>query len=96
MNDKDVISYLREHKSEFEQAFGVRRIGVFGSYATGRHHENSDIDIVVELKKPDILTLVGIKHKIEDELGRKVDIIRYRDRMNSMLKNQIDTYARYA
>jgi predicted nucleotidyltransferase len=96
MDDKDVISYLTEHKSEFEQTYGVQRIGVFGSYATGNQHEHSDIDIVVELKKPDLLTLVSIKNKIEEELGRKVDIIRYRDRMNSMLKKQIDNYAQYA
>lgn len=96
MNRETIIQYLSDHKPEFEKKFGVQKIGLFGSYARGQNHEDSDADIVVELEKPDLLTLVGIKQKIEEDLGIKVDIVRNRERMNRTLKKRIDRDAVYA
>jgi len=96
MKREDILKYLEEHKPEFERKFGIRKIGLFGSYARDNHHRESDIDIVVELEKPDLLTLVGIKQTIEEQLNMKVDIVRYRDRMNQLLKKRIDRDAQYA
>jgi len=96
MKREDILHYLAEQKPEFERRFGVRKIGLFGSYARGNNHEDSDIDIVVELEKPDLLTLVGIKQTIEEQLNVNVDIVRYRDRMNQMLKKRIERDAHYA
>lgn len=33
MKREDIISFISEHKAEFEQRFGVKKIGLFGSYA---------------------------------------------------------------
>jgi len=96
MKKKTIIKYLSENKPEFEQQFGVTKIGLFGSYAREEDHEGSDIDIVVELKKPDLLTLVGIKQKIEEDLGVSVDVVRYRERMNRTLKERLNQDAVYA
>lgn len=96
MKRDDIIEYLNRQKPEFEKKFGVRKIGFFGSYARGDHQTGSDIDIVVELEKPDLLTLVGIKQMIEEHLQVDVDIVHYRDRMNRMLKTRIDRDALYA
>lgn len=96
MKRETIIQYLSDHKHEFEQKYGVTKIGLFGSYARGQNHKDSDIDIVVELRAPDLLTLVGIKQEIEEDLGVKVDIVRHRDRMNSTLKRRIEKEAVYA
>jgi predicted nucleotidyltransferase len=96
MKKETIIQYLSDHKSEFEKEFGVTKIGLFGSYARGQNHQGSDIDIVVELKKPDLLTLVGIKQKIEEDLDTKVDVVRNRERMNRTLKKRIERDAVYA
>jgi predicted nucleotidyltransferase len=95
MKKEDILKFLNDHKSEFEDKFGVTKIGLFGSFANGEEQNGSDIDIVVELKKPDLLTLVGIKQSIEEQLNRKVDIVRYRERMNQYLKERIDRDATY-
>lgn len=95
MEKVDILKFLTDHKSEFEDKFGVTKIGLFGSFAKGENREESDIDIVVELEKPDLLTLVGIKQTIEEQLNRKVDIVRYRKRMNQYLKERIDSEATY-
>lgn len=95
MKRETIIQYLTDHKPEFEKEFGVTKIGLFGSYARKKNHKDSDIDIVVELEKPDLLTLVGIKQKIEEDLGSKVDIVRHRERMNRTLKERIERDAVY-
>lgn len=95
MKKSEILKYLADHKSEFRTEFGVRRIGLFGSYATGKAGEDSDIDIVVELDKPDLFKLIGIKQAIEEQIGMNVDVLRYRDRMNKALKRRIDREAVY-
>lgn len=54
MKREDIIDFISSHKTEFEQRFGIKRIGLFGSYARDEGREESDIDIVVELEKPDL------------------------------------------
>lgn len=39
--------------------------------------DESDIDIVVELKKQDLFNLIGIKQDLEATLHRPVDIVSY-------------------
>ncbi len=85
-----IVDFLRAQKDFFKKEFRVTKIGIFGSYARGDGYEGSDIDIVVELEKPDLFYLIGIKQTIEEALGNKVDIIRLRERMNSSLKRRIE------
>jgi predicted nucleotidyltransferase len=48
MLDKQaIIDRLHTNREQFN-AFGVNRIGLFGSYVRGRQHENSDIDLLVD------------------------------------------------
>jgi len=90
-----IIDFLRTQKDFFEKEFRVKRIGIFGSYARGDIYENSDIDIVVELEKPDLFYLIGIKQVIEEAFGSKVDIVRFRENMNKGLKQRIERDAIY-
>ncbi|MDP2682063.1 MAG: nucleotidyltransferase domain-containing protein [Deltaproteobacteria bacterium] len=90
MNRDEIIRFIFEHKAEFEQNFGVTKIGLFGSYARGETREGSDIDIVVEVKKPDLFNLIGIKQAIEEAFRSNVDIVRLRDKMNKFLKQRIE------
>lgn len=91
-----VLQELRNHQAEFERLYGVTKIGVFGSVARDEPRKNSDIDVVVEMREPDLFYLVHIKETFEKDLQRPVDVIRYRDKMNRYLKARIDKEARYA
>ena len=95
MNREEIIDFLSAHKTEFKQDFGLVKLGLFGSYARGENFEDSDIDIVVELKKPDLFYLIGIKQTVEDALGAKVDVVRLRDKMNKSLRYRIERDAIY-
>lgn len=91
-----VLKELKNHLSQFGRLYGVTKIGVFGSAARDELRQNSDIDVVVEMKEPDLFYLVHIKEELEKDFNRRVDIIRYRNTMNRCLKARIDREARYA
>jgi predicted nucleotidyltransferase len=95
VNRGTIIQYLSQRKPELEKKFGVSKIGLFGSYARGHSREDSDIDIVVKLEKPDLLILVGIKQMLE-ELDMDIDVVRNREGMNTRLKKRIKRDAVYA
>jgi predicted nucleotidyltransferase len=52
------------------------RIGIFGSMARGESTENSDIDILYQLKDAvGLLNIVRIKDSLEEKLNKKVDLV---------------------
>lgn len=55
--------------------YGVARIGLFGSYAKGLPHGNSDIDLIIEFKKPIGLRFMELIDYLESLLGRRVDVL---------------------
>jgi len=56
--------------------FHPLRIGIFGSAARGENTENSDIDILYQLKEAvGLLNLVRIKDSLEEKLNKKVDLV---------------------
>ncbi len=69
---------------------GVIRSSLFGSYVRGDNKEDSDIDILVELPKgKSLLDLVGLEQKLEDVLGKEVDLLTYKS-MSPYLKEYIN------
>jgi predicted nucleotidyltransferase len=95
MERDEIIRTLRGFVEMNRDRYEIIRIGVFGSAARDSMNEQSDIDVVVELGKPDLFYLIGIKQDLEEQLNCPVDIVRYRDRMNQFLKNRIDKEAVY-
>ena len=43
-----VQQVLRALMPELQERYGVKFLGVFGSYATGRQKKRSDVDLLVE------------------------------------------------
>lgn len=95
MNRDEIINYLRRFREKNHTKYNIIRIGIFGSAARDSMNEKSDIDIVVELERPDFFSLIGIKQTLETQLHHSVDIVRYRKRMNKYLKRRIDSEAVY-
>ena len=95
MKRNDILRTLVRFRDLRQDEFGIVRIGVFGSVARDEITDISDVDVVVELDRPDLLTLVGIKQELEDLLHRSVDVVRYRERMNAYLKRRIEQEAVY-
>jgi predicted nucleotidyltransferase len=47
---EEVKKILAEHKQEILQKYGVKIIGIFGSYARGEQTKESDVDILVDIE----------------------------------------------
>ena len=94
MRREAALKVLREHKQEFEERYGVTRLGIFGSVARDEAVDSSDVDVVVEMA-PNLFGRVSLKEELETILGAKVDLVRYWRRMNHYLKSRIDREAHY-
>ena len=95
-NLNEALQVLKKRKKTFEENFGITSLGIFGSIAKGQNSSDSDVDIVVKMSKPNLFYMVHIKEALETDYQRKVDIVHYRDKMNSFLKKRIDLEAVYA
>ena len=68
---------------------GVTKAAFFGSFARGEAKKNSDIDILVKLKKgKSLFDFVGLKLELEEKIGKKVDLLSYNG-INHRLRNII-------
>ncbi|MCX5809413.1 MAG: nucleotidyltransferase domain-containing protein [Proteobacteria bacterium] len=96
-NRETVLQELRRLKPGLEQRYVVTKIGIFGSFARNEIHRDSDVDVVVEMREPDLFYMVYIKVKetLEESFRRPVDVIRYKTMMNRRLKARIDREAVY-
>ena len=95
MKREHIISLLKEFKKVNTDKYGIISLGIFGSYARGEAESDSDIDIVVEISNIDMFLLVHMKDELETLFNTKIDIVRYRERMNKYLKSHIDEEAVY-
>jgi len=77
-NLERIISVLKEHKAELKEKYGVKEIGIFGSYVSGEYKEKSDLDILVEFEedaKIGLLKFVNLENYLSDLIGVKVDLV---------------------
>jgi predicted nucleotidyltransferase len=75
---EEILALLRSKLPELEARFGVRSMGLFGSYATGEATEQSDVDILIDVDPAIGLRFVTLAETIEDELGLPVDLVSVR------------------
>jgi uncharacterized protein len=47
---KDVVSVIQRHQDKIK-AFGVKKLGLFGSFVREEHNPKSDIDLLVEFEQ---------------------------------------------
>ena len=74
LNRQGILRVLRRN-DEVLQKHAVRRIALFGSYATGRQNRKSDLDFLVDFERPTYDNFLGLSKDLERLFGRKVDIL---------------------
>ena len=65
-------------------------MGLFGSMARNAAGADSDVDVCIRMRMPDGFAMVHIRDELEARLGRRVDVVRVRDRMNPLLLARIE------
>ncbi len=94
---EDNILKMIEDKRERIDDFGVKEIGLFGSYLKNEQNEESDIDILVEFYegKKTFDNYMGLKFFLEELFDKKVDLV-LKNAVKPFLKEQIMGNIKYA
>ena len=71
-----IIALIEQHESTI-RALGVKRLGLFGSFARGEPDAQSDIDVLVEfeLGKKTFDNFMQLSFFLEDVLQRRVELV---------------------
>lgn len=83
------ISILKEHINDFKQRFGITSLQLFGSVARGEQHEDSDVDVFVEMPCS-MVKVCGAQLYLEELLGTHVDLVRKHKNLSEFFLQQIE------
>ena len=75
LTKEKIANILLENRSYLASEYGVKRIGLFGSYVQDAPTESSDIDLVVEFEHPIGFRFIELSEYLETILGKRVDIL---------------------
>jgi len=72
-----VICLLRQHLPELRRCYGVRSLGIFGSYVRGEQKRRSDLDLLVEFEDRllTLLQIIALERELSKLVGVKVDLV---------------------
>lgn len=90
MTKEEILVYLKSQQQFFYDNFGIKFIGLFGSFSRDEAKESSDIDILYHLeenKKLSVFKYLKLNSLLEEFFGRKVDLVR-----DEIIKPQIKSY----
>lgn len=88
---RQTIEILRSTRQYLSEHYGVHSLTLFGSVAKEEQHEGSDVDVCVDMV-PNLFRQAGVKVYLEELLGCDVDVVRMREYMNPVFKQQILKY----
>lgn len=77
INSKVELLQLISSNSEKIKSFGVKRLGLFGSFVTNTQNSGSDIDFIIEFEKEKktYRNFLSLSEFLENISGRKVEIV---------------------
>jgi len=76
LTSEEVLRKIKENKNAIKR-FGVKKIGLFGSYAREEQRAESDVDIVVEFEKGKATfdNFLDLAEYLENLIGKKIDLL---------------------
>ncbi len=77
LKNKEQIVRLLQSNNQQIRNFGVKKIGLFGSFVKNQQTADSDIDLIVEFEKEKktYKSFIKLAFFLEELLGRKVDLL---------------------
>ena len=91
----EIQSTIAAEKDEIRSRYRAEIKGIFGSYARGDFHADSDLDLLVDFDAgADLFDLVGLQQFLEEKLGCKVDLVSrrsLREELRASILNEMIT-----
>ena len=95
--DRDyILSLLKVYYLYNKDKYGIERIGLFGSFARNEAGSDSDVDILISLKQPNLFTYAIISQQLETVIGRHVDLISEKSILKDSFKDRVRKEVIYA
>ena len=67
---------IKKYKKEIIDKYYVKEIAVFGSYVRGEQKKKSDLDILVEFKRPiGLFEFIDLESYLKKIIGIKIDLV---------------------
>jgi len=90
---QEILDELSENLKTWKENYGVKRIGLFGSYSRDKQNESSDIDVVVEFNDSDLSfdNYMDLKMNLEDHFQKTVDLVIINDIKPALKSNILST-----
>jgi len=89
MNQKNKeLSQLKPKIVRILKIYGIKKAGIFGSYARGEQKKKSDIDILIQPSKHMGFAFFGLAMELQKILKKRVDLATY-DGLNPRLRETI-------
>lgn len=90
MTKEEILAYLKSKQQFFYDNFGIKFVGLFGSFSRDEAKDSSDIDILYHLeenKKLSVFKYLKVNSLLEEFFNRKVDLVR-----DKTVKPQVKSY----
>lgn len=72
----EIQQWLTQNKPVLQERYGVKELGIFGSYVRQEQTVASDLDVLVEFSEvPSLLKFINLENYLTDHLGTKVDLV---------------------
>ena len=85
MQKEQIIKLLQQKKQILSKEYGIKTLGLFGSYSKNKQNKNSDIDILIEFNKSiSLLQYLKLSNILSEYTGKKIDLV-----MKSAMKKNI-------
>ena len=78
LDSKKIMKEIENKKKEIRK-YGVKKMGLFGSFAKGKQNKNSDIDFLIEVDKIDAEKFFALLFMLEKMFGREVDLVNIKN-----------------
>ncbi len=72
----EIEKIIKKNKIELNEKYGLISIGIFGSYGRGEQNTDSDLDLLVEVRRPmGFVKFIRLENHLSQLLGVKVDMV---------------------
>ena len=83
------ISKIKPQIIKIIKKSGIKKAGIFGSYARGEQKASSDIDILIEpTKEIGFFEIIKLEDELKNKLNKKIDLLTYAS-IHKLLKKRI-------
>jgi len=77
LSQQEILDELSKNLNTWKEKYGVKRMGLFGSYSREEQKESSDIDVIVDFFDNSLSfdNYMDLKFNLEDHFQKRVDLV---------------------